>query len=62
MKPLKTAPQILEHYVKIDWEELQFWLALQDEILKAMRSYAKYKSDIAYEKWFQTALKLYNLK
>lgn len=53
MKSLKTAPQILEHYTT--W--YYYWRQIK-EILKAMRCYAKYKSDVAYEKWFQTALKM----
>lgn len=52
MKPLKTAPQILEHYytygMSLKYGKIQ--------ILKAMRCYSKYKSDIAYEKGYQTAI------
>lgn len=52
MKSLRTAPQILEHYLGYTgiWD-------YTDSILKAMRHYSKYKSDIAYEKGYQEALK-----
>ena len=43
MKTLRTAPQILEHY------HAMFPLYKRDEILKAMRLYARIKSDKAYE-------------
>lgn len=43
---MKTAPQILEHYTQIDWKELHsFWWVLKDDILKAMRHYARVKSE-----------------
>lgn len=51
MKPLRTAPQILEHY-----SEWQIWRVEKEQAIKAMRVYAKYKSDIAYEKGYQAAI------
>lgn len=57
MKSLKTASQILEHYLGYRLSDIGL---LEESILKAMRFYSKYKSDIAYEKWFQTALKMLN--
>jgi|DEB19_MinimDraft_3_1074340.scaffolds.fasta_scaffold42258_2 hypothetical protein len=49
MKTLRTAPQILEHY--------SLHCATDDYMLKAMRHYARVKSDKAYELGYQTALK-----
>ena len=51
MEKLRTAPQFLEHY----------YTGKKWDILKAMRSYAEHKSDLAYEKWYQTAIKQLNL-
>lgn len=48
---LKTAPQILEHYIG--------YIGIgdyTDNILKAMRHYARVKSDKAYELGYQTAI------
>lgn len=56
-KQLKTAPQFLEHYAPYI-EDYCWKYGLQIScVLKAMRLYTKYKSDIAYEKWFQSCLK-----
>lgn len=48
MKSLKTAPQILEHYV---WENTLYCIDIPSEfsdvLLKAMRHYARIKSDKA---------------
>ncbi len=48
---MKTAPQILEHYFwfAINWKEV-------DPMLKAMRHYARVKSEKAYEEWYKTAI------
>ena len=51
MKKLRTAPQILENYCS-DMNLFNY----QECMIKAMRCYAKYKSDIAYEKGYQTAI------
>jgi|GEM_PF-3338032 len=54
MKPLlklKTASQFLEHYYKDS-----YFLDNYEDFLKAMRHYARVKSDIAYEKGYQTAI------
>lgn len=51
MKTLRTAPQILEHYA--NW---QIFRIDYDNVLKAMRHYARVKSDKAYEEWYQTAI------
>lgn len=53
MKSLKTASQILKHYV---WWSLGIDSQDRENILKAMRVYAKYKSDLAYEKGYQVAI------
>lgn len=59
MKSLKTASQILKHYV---WWSYYVWWSLgidsqdRENILKAMIVYAKYKSDLAYEKGYQVAI------
>lgn len=54
MKPLKTAPQILEYYTAIsNWV---LWWSKYTAILKAMRHYARVKSDKAYELWYKTAI------
>lgn len=52
---LKTAPQILEHYVL----EKILWItpSQQKILLEAMRHYARVKSDKSYELGYQTALK-----
>lgn len=53
---LRTATKILREYIPA------YLISDEKYLLKAMRHYSRLKSDIAYEKWFQTALKLYNLK
>ena len=56
---LATAPQILEHYLYKKFKCYPNVNQIQ-ACVEAMRSYAKYKSDKAYEEWFQTALKMLN--
>ncbi len=56
MKPLKTAPQILEHHAPFIEDYCYKHELPYDCVLKAMRTYAKYKSYIAYEKWYQEAI------
>lgn len=71
MKPLKTAPQILEHYCPKEWRDFYF----QDEpVLKAMRHYNRTKierlkdklreevKDEMYEEARENILQQYNLK
>lgn len=53
MKTLRTAPQILEHYLGYRLSDIGL---LEESILKAMRHYARVKSDKAYEEWYQTAI------
>ncbi len=54
---MKTAPQILEYYTEIDWNELHsFWWVIKEDILKAMREYARIKWDKLYEEWYKTAI------
>lgn len=48
-KQLKTALQFLKYYEQT--------CSSDDYILKAMREYAKYKSDKAYESGYQSCLK-----
>ncbi len=61
MKPIKTAPQILEHY--LGYTGIGDYT---DNILKAMRHYARVKIEKEYEKLYQEAreniLIQYNLK
>ena len=54
MKKLKTAQQFLEHYAM--WT---LWLNDCDveDVLKAMREYAKYQVERQYEKLYQEAKK-----
>jgi len=54
---LSTAPQILEHYLQRAWILDCVPDCEVEAILKAMRRYARVKSDIAYELGYQTALK-----
>lgn len=56
MKTLKTAPQILEHYLYKKFKCYPNVNQIQ-ACVEAMRSYAKYKSDKAYELGYQEALK-----
>lgn len=56
MKTLKTAPQILEHYFP-DLD--RFYLDEQEGILKAMRHYARVKSEKAYEEAYQSFVEQY---
>lgn len=43
---MKTAPQILEYYTEIDWNEVHsFWWVIKEDILKAMRHYARVKNE-----------------
>jgi len=53
---MKTAPQILEHYLYKKFKCYPNVNQIQ-ACVEAMRSYAKYKSDKAYELGYQEALK-----
>lgn len=54
MKPLKTATKILREYIPA------YLISDEKYLLKAMRAYSKYKSDIAYEKWYRACQEQYN--
>jgi protein-arginine kinase activator protein McsA len=70
MKPLKTAPQILEHYLGYRLSDIGL---LEESILKAMRHYNRTKienlkdklreevKDEMYEEAYQNIRKQYNL-
>lgn len=50
MKPLKTAPQILEHYMP-NWFKIKKSSFIDEAILKAMRHYARVKSNKVIENY-----------